>query len=86
MVDAADSKSAGSNTVRVRVSPWAPIFRKTYHTASAPAFVGTGGGARSVDYEYLGKMKPGMTPEAAAGPDQADDSKGAIRSRTWAIC
>jgi len=48
--------------------------------------VGTGGGARSVDYEYLGKMKPGMTPEAAAGPDQADDSKGAIRSRTWAIC
>ncbi len=24
MVDAADSKSAGSDTVRVRVSPWAP--------------------------------------------------------------
>jgi hypothetical protein len=48
--------------------------------------VGTGGGARSVDYEYLGKMKPGMTHEAAASPDQADDSKGAIRSLAPAIC
>ena len=73
MVDAADSKSAGSNTVRVRVSPWAPIFRKTYHTASAPAFVGTGGGARGVGYEYLGKMKPEITPGAAASPEQPAD-------------
>ena len=86
MVDAADSKSAGSNTVRVRVSPWAPIFRKIYHTASDPAYVGTRGGARSVDYEYLGKMKPGMTLEAAASPDQADDNKGAIRSLAPIIC
>ena len=30
MVDAADSKSAGSDTVRVRVSPWAPSEMTSY--------------------------------------------------------
>ena len=30
MVDAADSKSAGSNIVRVRVSPWAPSKMTSY--------------------------------------------------------
>ena len=30
MVDAADSKSAGSDTVRVRVSPWAPSKMTSY--------------------------------------------------------
>ena len=30
MVDAADSKSAGSDTVRVRVSPWAPSKKTSY--------------------------------------------------------
>ena len=30
MVDAADSKSAGSDIVRVRVSPWAPSKMTSY--------------------------------------------------------
>ena len=68
------------------LSPWAPIFRKIYHTASAPAFVGTGGGARGVGYEYLGKMKPEITPEAAAIAEKPDEGSAAIRSGIAAIC
>ena len=82
MVDAADSKSAGSNTVRVRVSPWAPIFRKNDLYPVCPCVRdGTVGGMCSPGYEYLGKMKL----RAAASLQNPAGSAAAIRSCDWVI-